>query len=148
MVQSTSESNHISFVSFPKTGGGLHESCDSQGPADIAKTQKGEPSGICSFAEMFREENCKQLFFFPTYRNFTNTRSPIFSSRSPFLTDPVSERLETDSLFVLARLEDGVVGVVAVEAFLAVAVLEGSAVFVATLPTEGVGDAARDVGAV
>lgn len=87
-------------------------------------------------------------FFFSTYRNFTNTRSPIFSSRSPFLTDPVSERLETDSLFVLARLEDGVAGVVAVEAFLAVAVLEGSAVFVATLPTEGVGDAARDVGAV
>lgn len=147
MVQSTSESNHISFVSFLKTGGGLRESCDSQGPADIAKTQKGEPSDICSFAEMFREENCRQLFF-STYRNFTNTRSPIFSSRSPFLTDPVSERLETDSLFVLARLEDGVAGVVAVEAFLAVAVLEGSAVFVATLPTEGVGDAARDVGAV
>lgn len=73
------------------------------------------------------------------------------------MTDPVSERLETDSLFVLARLEDGVAGVagvvgvvavVAVEAFLAVAVLEGGAVFVATLPTEGVGDAARDVGAV
>lgn len=147
MVQSTSESNHISFVSFLKTGGALRESCDSQGPADIAKTQKGEPSDICSFAEMFREENCRQLFF-STYRNFTNTRSPIFSSRSPFLTDPVSERLETDSLFVLARLEDGVAGVVAVEAFLAVAVLEGSAVFVATLPTEGVGDAARDVGAV
>lgn len=63
MVQSTSESNHISFVSFLKTGGGLHESCDSQGPADIAKTQKGEPSDICSFAEMFREENCRQLFF-------------------------------------------------------------------------------------
>lgn len=146
MVQSTSESNHISFVSFPKTGGGLRESCDSQGPADIAKTQKGEPSDFCSFAEMLREENCKQIF--STYRNFTNTRSPIFSSRSPFLTDPVSERLETDSLFVLARLEDGVAGVVAVEAFLAVAVLEGSAVFVATLPTEGVGDAARDVGAV
>lgn len=147
MVQSTSESNYISFVSFLKTGGGLRESCDSQGPADIAKTQKGEPSDICSFAEMFREENCRQLFF-STYRNFTNTRSPIFSSRSPFLTDPVSERLETDSLFVLARLDDGVAGVVAVEAFLAVAVLEGSAVFVATLPTEGVGDAARDVGAV
>lgn len=94
------------------------------------------------------KKTVSNFFFFPTYRNFTNTRSPIFSSRSPFLTDPVSERLETDSLFVLARLEDGVVGVVAVEAFLAVAVLEGSAVFVATLPTEGVGDAARDVGAV
>lgn len=96
------------------------------------------------------KKTVSNFFFliFSTYRNFTNTRSPIFSSRSPFLTDPVSERLETDSLFVLARLEDGVAGVVAVEAFLAVAVLEGSAVFEATLPTEGVGDAARDVGAV
>lgn len=87
--------------------------------------------------------------------NFTNTRSPIFSSLSPFLTDPVSDRLETDSLFVRARLEDGVAGVagVAVEAFLAAVVVEGTVDFVAgvcdaTLPTEGVGDAAREGGAV
>lgn len=85
-------------------------------------------------------------------KNFTNTRSPIFSSLSPFLTDPVSERLETDSLFVRARLEEGVTGVVE-EAFLADAVVEGRADFVvgvceATLPTEGVGDAAREGGAV
>lgn len=104
---------------------------------------------------MFREENCNKLYFFSlleTVTNVTNTRSPIFSSLSPFLTDPVSERLEIDSLFVRARLEGGVAGVGAVavveEAFLATVVLEGRADFVATLPTEGVGDAAREVGAV
>lgn len=87
--------------------------------------------------------------------NFTNTRSPIFSSLSPFLTDPDSERLEIDSLFVRARLEDGVAagaGVVE-EVFLAAVVVEGNVDFVvtacdATLPTEGVGDAAREGGAV
>lgn len=85
--------------------------------------------------------------------NFTNTLSPIFSSLSPFLTDPVSERLETDSLFVRGRLEDGVAGVAGVveEAFLVAVV--GDVDFVAgvcedTLPTEGVGDAAREGGAV
>lgn len=94
----------------------------------------------------------KGYFHLDNVKNFTNTRSPIFSSLSPFLTDPVSERLETDSLFVRARLEEGVTGVVE-EAFLADAVVEGRADFVvgvceATLPTEGVGDAAREGGAV
>lgn len=76
----------------------------------------------------------------------------------------MSERLETDSLFVRARLEDGVAGVVDVaavadvagiveEAFLAAVVVEGNVDFVpgvceATLLTEGVGDAAREGGAV
>ena len=83
---------------------------------------------------------------------FTSTRSPIFSSLSPFLTDPVSERFETDSLFVRARLEDGVAGAV-VEGFLAAGVVEGNVDFAVTacevtLPTEGVGDAAREGGAV
>lgn len=76
------------------------------------------------------------------------------------MTDPVSERLETDSLFVWARLEAGVTGVAGVagagaveEAFLAVAVVEGNADLALALweppaPTEGVGDAARDGGAV
>lgn len=95
------------------------------------------------------------LFLLNNANNFTNTRSPIFSSLSPFLTEPVSERLETDSLFVRARLEVGVAGVavVVVEAFLAAVVVEGNVDFVAgvceaTLPTEGVGDAAREGGAV
>ena len=34
----------------------------------------------------------------------TNTRSPILSSLSPFLTEPASERLEIDSLAVFVRL--------------------------------------------
>lgn len=79
--------------------------------------------------------------------NFTNTRSPILSSLSPFLTDPDSDRLDTDSLLVRARLEDGTAGVVH-GAFLADVVAEGTAHFAATLPTEGVGEAARDGGAV
>lgn len=104
-------------------------------------------------AEISREE--ESFFLLDNVTNLTNTRSPIFSSLSPFLTDPVSERLETDSLFVRARLEDGVAGVAGVveEAFLAAAVVEGNVDFVvgvceATLPTEGVGDAAREGGAV
>ncbi len=51
-----------------------------------------------------------------------------------------------------AKLEDGVAGVVE-EAFLAAVVVEGNVDFAAgvceaTLPTEGVGDAAREGGAV
>lgn len=77
------------------------------------------------------------------------------------MTDPVSERLETDSLFVWARLEAGVAGGAAAagaaaaveEAFLAAAVVEGNADLALApweppAPTEGVGDAARDGGAV
>lgn len=71
------------------------------------------------------------------------------------MTDPVSERLDTDSLFVRARLEDGVAGVAGVvdEVFLADVVVEGNVDFLAgvweaTLLTEGVGEAARDGGAV
>lgn len=95
------------------------------------------------------------MIFFRKVKNFTKTRSPIFSSLSPFLTDPESERLETDSLFARVRLEDGVAGVagVAVEVFLDAVVVEGNVdlaagVCKAALPTEGVGDAAREVGAV
>ena len=89
---------------------------------------------------------------YATATSFTSTRSPIFSSLSPFLTDPVSERLETDSLLVRVRFEVAVAGVVA-GAFLAAVALEDGADFVAgvceaTLPTEGVGDAAREGGAV
>lgn len=97
-------------------------------------------------------------FFSLKIEKITNTRSPIFSSLSPFLTDPVSERLETDSLFVWARLEAGVAGGAGVagaveEAFLAVAVVEGNADLALApweppAPTEGVGDAARDGGAI
>lgn len=58
--------------------------------------------------------------------NFTSTRSPIFSSLSPFLTEPLSDRLETDSLFVCAKLEEAAAAGVAEEAFLVAVELEGT----------------------
>lgn len=75
----------------------------------------------------------------------TNTRSPIFSSRSPFFTEPVSDRLDTDSLLARVRLEGvdtppGVEDPVGV--FLAAGVVAGAPV------CDGVGDVAREGGAV
>lgn len=70
----------------------------------------------------------------------TSTRSLIFSSRSPFLTEPLSDRLDTDSLFDRTSSEAG-----------AAVVLVGEAGFLVEADTDvvdGVGDEARDGGAV
>lgn len=50
----------------------------------------------------------------------TRTRSPIFSSRSPFFTEPASDRLDTDSELERVRFEAGLV------AFLVVALASGA----------------------
>jgi len=114
-----------------------------------------EEEGSVSHMGEYQETKLVSFFGFDNVANFTNTRSPIFSSLSPFLTDPVSERLERDSLFARTRLEGGVAGGAGVveKAFLVVVVVEGNVDFLAgacdaTLPTEGVGDAAREGGAV
>lgn len=70
----------------------------------------------------------------------TRTRSPIFSSRSPFFTEPASDRLDTDSELERVRFEAGLVAfLVAAPAAGAVAGVAGGAAGGAV--AGGVGDA-------
>lgn len=66
----------------------------------------------------------------------TRTRSPIFSSRSPFFTEPASDRLDTDSELEQVRFEAGLVDLLvsALAAGAAAGAVCGAVV-------EGVGDA-------
>lgn len=81
----------------------------------------------------------------------TRTRSPIFSSRSPFFTEPASDRLDTDSELERVRFEAGLVAFLVVA--LAAGVVAGAAAGVAGGAAGGVSSGAivggvGDAGAV
>lgn len=70
----------------------------------------------------------------------TRTRSPIFSSRSPFFTEPASDRLDTDSELEQVRFEAGLVDLL-VSVLAAGAAAGAVCGAVCGAVVEGVGDA-------